>query len=425
MLSLLLCLSALAAPPSIPSVPPNIILITVDTLRADRLGCYGHPGNLTPNIDQLAQRSLLFTDMICEEPQTGPSLISMHTSLFPRMTGTIRNSVPLATGVTIFPELLHGAGYQTMAVVSNWNLKRKLCGLDRGFEIYDDAFGPSAWQIRRTERYADEVTDAALALVAQRDSTRPLYLWVHYMDPHDPYRHHEDFGPKFESARGISGTTRARLRYDSEVAYMDHHLGRLLEALPTDNTFVVFTADHGESLGEHDYFGHTRRLFQQMLRIPLLIAGPGMRAGRSEIPGRGVDMAPTLLGMAGIRPASEMMGVDLLLAAPAPGRVRVVETYGGDIPRSEAGRGALAAREPKFRAILQLGWKLIAGNRIRLFHLANDSGELDDCWRRQRERGEALLETLAEWDTTIPRAQAEAAALTEEDVRALEAAGYL
>ena len=419
MLSLFLLVSAALA------TPPNLVFISVDTLRVDRLGCYGSAAGLSPNIDALAARSLLFEDMICEQPQTGPSMISMFTSLFPRMTGTVRNSVPLGKGVSTAPLRLRETGYETLAVVSNWNLKGKLSGLDRGFEVYEDTFEEGRWGGERVERYAEEVTDAALALLARRDAQRPLFLWVHYMDPHDPYRLHDRHGPGLAALRRMNSTERARARYDSEVAHMDEHLGRLLREIDLDTTWVVLTADHGESLNEHGYMGHTRKLYQQMMHVPLLISGPGLTPGRTAVPARGIDIGTTLLGIAGAGPAPGMLGLDLLRNPPGSERIRVVETFGGTVPTSEEGRAQLATRPPRLQAVLRDTWKLILGEQVQLFDLVRDPLELRDLEDTHPAEAETLAEEIATWSTQVPRGESDAAELTQEDIDALRATGYL
>ena len=147
-----------------------------------------------------------------------------------------------------------------------------------------------------------------------------------------------------------------RARYDSEVAYTDFHVQRLLDALP-EETIIVFVADHGESLLEHGYVGHTRRIHQTTLHVPLLVHGPGITPGRTQAPARGIDIAPTLLGLAGLPPTQGMQGCDLLHAPPSSGRLRIVETYGGDIPETPEERAALASRPPMLMGALHEGWK--------------------------------------------------------------------
>lgn len=405
---------------------PNVVLISVDTLRADHLGCYGYIRPTSPNIDRLADGSLLFEDCICEEPQTTPSMCSMFSAQIPRVTGCVRNAVPLPEGIVTVAQVFRDAGYQTAAVVSNWNLKRELCGLDRGFDNYDDAFGRPHLGLTHPERYADEVTELALGIVGQRAADRPFFFWFHYMDPHAPYRYHRAFNPWRKTMRELEERDETIARYDSEVAFADHHIGRLLEALPKSETFVVFTADHGESLFEHGILGHSRDIYQPGLRIPLLVRGPGIRPGRTAAPARGIDIGVTLLGLAGLQAAPEMLGIDLIAAKPAQDRVRVVEVYGGGVREGADAREVVLGRIPKFQGVIVEGWKLVTdGSNPELFHIESDPLETRDLADAKPEPVRALCGRLEQWSAETPRGAAEAAPLTEDDIRALDAAGYL
>lgn len=405
---------------------PNVVLISVDTLRADHLGCYGYERPTSPNIDRLADASLLFEDCLCEEPQTTPSMCSMFASRYPRVTGCVRNAVPLPEGIATIVQVFSAAGYQTAAVVSNWNLKRELCGLERGFDVYDDAFGRPHLGLTHPERYADEVTDLALWLLGSRAPERPFFFWFHYMDPHAPYRYHRKFNPWRQTMRELEDRDETRARYDSEVAFADHHIGRLLEALSKTDTFVVLTADHGESLFEHGILGHSRDIYQPGLRIPLLVQGPGIRPGRTAAPARGIDIGTTLLGLAGLRAAPGMLGMDIIAVKPGEDRVRVVEVYGGDVREGADAREVVLGRPPKLQGIVAEGWKLITdGGTPELYHVTSDSLEIRDLAEDEANRAHRLLMYLDAWNAETARGAAEAAPLSEDDIRVLDAAGYL
>lgn len=405
---------------------PNIVFLSVDTLRADHLGCYGYPHDTSPNLDRLAETGLVFDDCVCEVPLTNPSFVSMFTSLHPRTTGAIRNGLPLPDGFPTAIEQLKAAGYYTFCVQSNWTLKKPLSGLARGFDVYDDHFHKKRWGFIKPERYADEVTDVALELLKACDPSRPFFCWIHYSDPHLPYRFHRQFHPMRKPLRAMDKVERARAEYDSEVAFTDHHLGRLLEALPKENTYVVFTADHGESLYEHNYLGHGRRIYQDGLRIPLIISGPGVSAGRTNAPARGMDLAPTLLGLAGLPTAEGMLGIDLLKGQTPAERVRVVETYGGAVPRMPGARALMASRPPMRQGVLLGEWKLIlAGKRPELYHLRTDPGEITNVAEKEPGRVAALGKLIQQFDATFPRRVAKEAELGPEDIQALRSLGYL
>ncbi len=408
---------------------PNVVFISVDTLRADHLGVYGFAHNTSPNIDQLANQSLLFEDAICEQPQTGPSLMAMHSSRLPRVTGAIRNGVRLPPTTPTVAMVFRDGGYDTAAIVSNWNLKVNLSGLDRGFAHYDADFGKRWFGRERHEMTADVVTNRALTWLKERDSEKPFFFWVHYMDPHAPYKKKRGFEAQLHGDTQVKkqAIDPPEERYQTEVAFVDQQIKRLLAALPEEDTYIVFTADHGESLGNHNYWGHTRFIYQNTMHIPLFIHGPGIEAGRSTAPVRGIDVGPTLLGLAGLPPLSTMTGMNLLDEQPAANTPRIFETYGGDVPGGKNVRAALATRAPRRQGIIQEGWKFIRneeGSR-ELYHIAADPAEENNVIEEHPERAADLESLLETWHEQTPRNQATAEGLSEEDLRMLEANGYL
>jgi arylsulfatase A-like enzyme len=395
-------------------------------LRADHLGHYGYAFDTSPNLDRLANDALLFDDAMCEVPLTGPSMASMFSSRYPRITGATRNALPLPDDVPTAAEAFDGAGYHTIAVLSNWTLKRKLSGLQRGFDVYDDDFHKKRWGFIKAERDAEDVTGIALKLIEERDASRPLFAWIHYSDPHAPYQLHRRFDVANDVEHEERRVERVTRRYDSEIAYMDHHIGRLLEALPAENTYIVFVADHGESLWEHDYLGHGRRVYQPGMHIPFFVQGPGIEPGRSQAPVRGVDIGVTLLGLGGLKPAEGMLGVDAVTSPPAADRVRVVETYGGAVPGIPGLKAVMAGAGPERIAAIDHGWKLILGAHWpELFDLANDPEELHNLAERDEERVAALTALIRAWDESVDAIEGKGADLSESDRDALEALGYI
>ena len=274
--------------PSRSSGPPNIILLTVDTLRADRTGCYGYKHNTSPNVDKLAGKGVLFLDASTNIPLTNPSFCSLFTSRYPHETGAIRNGIPMIDDMPTLATIFKKNGYHTAAIISNWPLKRHLSNLHRGFDIYNDDFKEKRYLFFNAERDAEGVTDDALSWL--NDSPKePFFLWVHYSDPHAPYLEKEGF--MFEKSNTDSA------RYDSEVGFTDKHIGRMLDEFEEkgvlSRSVVLFTSDHGESLGEHEYTGHGRRLYQPGLHVPFIIFGPGIPEGvKYKEPVQLLDLAP-------------------------------------------------------------------------------------------------------------------------------------
>lgn len=417
------------------AAPPDVFLISADTLRADRLGCYGYPLPTSPNLDALAAQSRVFDDALCEVPLTAPSFCSMFTAQFPRVTGTTRNGLRLPASIPTIAENFHAAGYYTFCVQSNWTLKTHLSGLNRGFEVYDDNFRKRRWGIIKSERDADEVTRIALELLAQREAEKPIFAWIHYSDPHAPYKYRRGFDPRQEVSREVVDSVeddswrRKRLRvsrrYDSEVRFMDHHIGVLLEALPKD-ALILFVADHGESLYEHDYLGHGRRIYQPEMHIPMMIRAPRATPGRSATPVRAIDVGPTLLALAGLPPLPAVAGYDVLDPMYPGDHARIIETYGGAVPHVWGAKALMADAPPLWQGVVHEGWKLILGDAPpQLYYLPDDPGELENRAQDERDRVRALTTFVREWDAGTRKATSDQVTLSDEDRRALENLGYM
>ena len=291
--------------------PPNLLLITVDTLRADHLSCYGYHLQTSPHIDQLASEGVRFERAYSPIPLTGPSHISLFTSRFPQEHGARINgvAVPGNSKWLFLPQILRKFGYRNAAFVSAWPLTDRLIQLGQWFDIYDQDLTRSH-QVFHSSRFAEDVTPPAMTwLRGNRD--RPFFLWVHYFDPHAPYHLREEFASLESNGHPGDGTEWAgkedRIRinkYDSEIGYVDHHIGKLLAELDNlglrDSTLVALTADHGESLGEHGYVGHGRRLFEGIVHIPLILRYPGTIPAGRVIPEAAslLDLTPTVLELA-------------------------------------------------------------------------------------------------------------------------------
>jgi choline-sulfatase len=279
----------------------NVVLVTLDTTRADHLGCYGWPQAHTPNLDALARRGTRFARCDTAAPITLPSHASILTGIYPPRHGVRDNGTyNLPDRIETVASRLQAAGYDTGAVVSAVVLARRY-GLDRGFRLYDDDLGGAASGLEASERTADATTLQALAVAARLRP--PFFLWVHYFDPHEGYR------PPARIADAITGPHRL---YDGEIAYVDEQLGKLLGQLPRDADLAV-VADHGEMLGEHGELTHGLLLYQGVRRVPLLLAGPDVPAGQVvECLVRTVDLAPTLLGWGGVAAPAGLDGASLL-----------------------------------------------------------------------------------------------------------------
>ncbi|HEY0510514.1 MAG TPA: sulfatase [Thermoanaerobaculia bacterium] len=419
-----------------------MVILTVDTLRADHVSAYGYTRPTTPNIDRLLASGVRFTEARTVEPLTTPALGSMLTSLYPHEHGATRNGLRLRPGLPSVARALGRRGYRTAAFVGNWTLKDRISGFAEHFGRYDEVFTRKRWLgLFKDEANAGDLTDAALAWLRDaRAGHRPFLLWVHYVEPHAPYRLHAELvrplGIPEPSGRGDVSRVD---RYDTEIAFADRHLGRLLAAFDQDpdlraNTLFVFAADHGESLGEHGYWGHGRNLYEPTLRIPLGLAWTGkIRPGTIvDAPAMNLDVAPTILGLAGLAIPTGFQGYDwtsVLQGAPPPrGRITWFQAHKGAVLST---REAASARR---KGLLEVG-AMVDGRKeiLRLtegrwatFDLTRDPRETrafaagdGQLSQRLREWMEAVQKGLAASDRLVP------AAVGAEDAARLRALGYL
>ena len=337
------------------SAPRAIVLVTIDTLRADRVGAYGSPRGLTPVLDRFAGASVRFDAAAAQVPLTLPSHATILTGLRPPAHGVRTNDgFKLPADVPTLAGQLLDAGYRTGAFVAAFPLRRA-AGLARGFERYDDGFLET-----RQERRAHEVVDAAAAWLRERSGQR-VFLWVHLFDPHTPYSAPAEFASRHPSAP-----------YDAEVAYTDREIGRLLDAVHRlglyEESVIAITADHGEALGDHGERTHGTFLYDETIRVPLLVRLPGAAARVVKAPVELTDLAPTLAAAAGTRlPRTD--GVDLR---------PLIEGDEGDIDRAAYAesyyQNVLLGWSP-LRAVRTARWKFIDAPRRELYDLAADADE--------------------------------------------------
>jgi arylsulfatase A-like enzyme/Flp pilus assembly protein TadD len=299
----LLLAQAFAATAGVRKPAPNVILITIDTVRADHIGCYGATEVRTPTLDALAHDGIVFERAISQVPLTWPSHAAILTGTYPFQNGVQDfTGQPLAPQFRSVAQAFKQQGYATGAVVSAFVLDRSW-GLARGFDFYDDAFSAETFKqkdIGLVDRRADESVSHAIEWLSKR-ARRRFFFWLHLYDPHSPYDPPEPFRTKYQG----------RL-YDGEIAYADHELGRLISWLKRnqlyDGSLIVFLSDHGESLGEHGEKEHGFFVYNSTVRIPLIVkppVGSGFRPARMPRPVETIAVAPTLLQSAGIKDAIE------------------------------------------------------------------------------------------------------------------------
>jgi len=349
---------------------PNLLLITLDTTRADHLGAYGDRRARTPNIDRLAASGVLFERAITAAPLTLPAHVSLLTGRYPFDHG-VRNNGNFALGdrVPTIAGALHAAGYRTAAFVSAFVLDRRY-GLARGFDRYDDRF--------ELERRGADTTAAASAWLGETaGDSRPFFVWLHLYDPHDPYDPPAPYRTAF-----------ADRLYDGEIAYDDDVIGTVLErlrGLGVDRTTIVAVAgDHGESLGEHGEATHGLFVYESAIRIPMIISGAEVPNGRRiSALVRGIDLAPTLLDLLRVPPLDGAQGRSLMSAVAGRG-AGPGEAY------SETYFPQLYMNWAPLRSIQDERWKFIDAPAPELYDLANDARELTNLAARDASRTAAL-----------------------------------
>jgi choline-sulfatase len=402
-LAALACCACAPAPtpsPASPTTPRSVLLITIDTLRADALGSYGATGARTPTLDQLAREGVRVEHAWATAPITLPSHASMLTGRYPPSHASRHNGVAMSPTVPTLATALQAKGMATAAFVSAFPLDRRF-GLARGFDTYDDQMPrPPGGAILNERPGGETVSRAAIWLGAHRD--QPFFLWVHLFEPHAPYG---------DAAGGRS----AQSRYADEVALVDQNVTRLLAALgpASSQTLVIATADHGEAFGEHGEIGHSVFVYDTTLRVPLILRGPGIPAG-GVVQGDVslVDIAPTTLALLGGTMDTDGRSlVPALLSERAEARTIYAESFAPQLDFGWAG----------LRSVRREGWKYIAAPRPELFAIAEDASESRNLASEQPARAARLDADVARWSGPEPAAASPASS----DVARLQGLGYL
>lgn len=301
---------AVTPPQPTGSTHPNVVLITLDTTRADRMGFLGSERGLTPNLDALARQAVVFSHAYAQVPLTTPSHAAILTGTYPQFNHVDYMGDPLGKTVPFLPEILHANGYKTAAFVGALVLdpKKLAPGFERGFDMYDAGFHrrrPNEDHYHSLERRGEEVVGHALVWLSHRPAG-PFFLWVHLYDPHDPYSPPEPYKTRYQADP-----------YDGEIAYTDSAVAKLLAGLRArgllDTALVAVMADHGEAFGEHGESHHGIFLYDETIHVPLLFKLPGRHTGRSVDTRVGlVDVTPTILEAAHLPVPAAVQGESLL-----------------------------------------------------------------------------------------------------------------
>ncbi|HEY8514410.1 MAG TPA: sulfatase [Candidatus Binatia bacterium] len=452
---------------------PNVLLITVDTLRADRVGAYGYRLPTTPTIDALAGRGVRFADVTVPWPKTWPAMAAMVTGKEPRTNGIrFRPRRPLPEEHVTLAEALRAAGWATGAVVANVNLGKNF-GFDQGFDRFVESWADEALRQTGSEVFrnrpglvkrftnATRVTDQGLAVLDELGGGRetPFFLWLHYIDPHGPYVPPPEYAKLFAGAHAsqpvpVEALPRYQLQidpatgevsndlgfyktqYDREVRYLDDQLGRLLAALKERgvlrDTLVILTADHGESLDENGYYlEHGNVPYQSNAAIPMIFVLDGrLEAGRVvEHPVGLLDLMPTVLALTGVPVPEGVQGTSLvpLLDGARDGGPRYVFMESGKLTPSQLSVRKGAWKLVHLRAAGDRAW--LGRKELELYDLSRDPKEERDVRAEHPEIAAELETTLATWLRETPRykgtGKTDLRQLDERTQDMLRALGYI
>lgn len=409
MLSTLLSLTLLAG------ARPDVVLVTIDTLRADRVGAYGSKRGLTPALDALAAQGVVAEEAVVQVPQTRPSHASLFTGLYPFEHGLRDNASPALSGkFETLATVLAAAGYDTAAFIGAYPVSAA-SGLSRGFRVFGDPFRGDLESLSDdspNERPANEVVDEALAWLKRPRSAKPFFLWVHFFDPHQPYEPPPPYAARY-----------AKEPYDGEVAFADAQLRRLLEALDRSgplprNRITVVTSDHGEGLGDHGEDEHHLFAYDSTLLVPMVLSGPSLPRGlRVSGQFRSIDLMPTLLDLLEVA-APKVTGVS---------RARNLKS-GTPIPPNESYAenlyGSIHAGYAPVRALRAEGFKFVDLPKAELYRVAEDPSETTNLMSVRGPVALAMQKRLREINPEIQGA-ASPVALDREAQERLASLGYV
>ncbi len=390
----------------------NVLLITLDTTRADRLGCYGYAAAATPTLDGLAAKGMLFEDVQSIAPLTLPSHTTMLTGLFPREHGLrVNGKSKLGESIPTLATIFKGRGYRTGAFVSAFVLDKRF-GLNRGFDRYDDeveALQPGANALE-AERTADAVTVRALDWLGAQ-TNQPFFCWIHYYDTHEPYAP----PPAFRA--------RHRNPYDGEMAFMDSELAKVIEWLRKhglqDQTLIIVVGDHGEAFGEHGEIGHAAFIYESNLHVPLFFVYPKVvSAGRVKVPVSLVDLFPTILDLFGLPHPDGLKGQSLA-GALTGGQPEARTCY------AESDHTYSIHNWAQQRALLTDSWKLISSTRPELYDRKSDRSETRNVAADHPDVVKAMMAELYSLYGKMSPASPVSIDQNQETARKLESLGYV
>ena len=404
---------------------PNIVLITLDTTRADRMGFLGSDRGLTPNLDSLARQAVVFSRAYSQVPLTTPSHAVVLTGTYPQFNHLNYMGDVLGQVLPYLPDILHKNGYRTAAFVGALVLepKRLAPGFERGFDIYDAGFhrrGPKEDRYRSLERRGQEVVKRALAWLSKRPAG-PFFLWVHLYDPHDPYTPPEPYKTRYRSEP-----------YDGEIAYTDSAVAKLIAGLRSgglfDDAVIAVTADHGESFGEHGEKHHGIFLYDETIHVPLLFKVPKQHPTTISTRVGLVDIAPTILQVAQLPVPSDMQGESLLSLMRSSQKPNAGPASDSALPRrvySESSYGHLSFGWSKLQAWRTPKYLYIEAPDRELYDQSADPLALHNAASDSKAIADTAAAQVAEFYRQTKGGAPERRRLDMEQSESLRALGYV
>ena len=392
----------------------HVLLISIDTCRADRLSCYGYRRRTSPHIDELAREGVVFENALAPVPVTLPSHCTMLTGTNPPYHG-VHDNVDYRLGLrnVTLAEWLKKRGFATGAVIAAKVLASRYA-MDQGFDAYLDRFDSEKSEVGIPQRIGEEASREALRWL-EANHGKPFFLFLHYYDPHQTYAPPEPFATQYKDDR-----------YAGEIAYVDRCIGQVVQKLKQwdiyDQTLIIITSDHGEMLGEHAELSHGFFIYRSALHVPLIFRLPGQRGGRrvEQLVGI-VDIVPTVCALAGIEPPAQLHGHDLsgfVNGGPLPPRDRLVYCE-SLVPTKYDTQGLVG--------LVAGGWKYIQTTRPELYDLVRDPGESHNLAAQEQERAAQMRQRMRELLDRQLRRDGDGSRLQAEpgEVRRLQALGYV
>lgn len=415
---------------------PNVIIITIDTLRADRLGCYGNKRNTSPNIDRFAQKGVLYENAISQAPWTLPSMMSMYTSLYPSHVGAKDIHSNFMNELLTLPEFMKNNFYNTIAVVSHIVVS-KVYGFSQGFDTFNQK------HIAQVDEISSEIITQQAVEYISKNKAEKFFLWVHYFDPHQNYRNHAEYnysdgyaGPlpanldneklnEMTSSLNEKDIEYVKSVYDEEIAYTDKHIGRLLDSIDKfglgNDTIIILTSDHGEEFMERGRFGHGTSLYRELTHVPLIIYNPLNNSMRGKRVSKHVEIrniAKTILELSSIN-EDIFQGVNLLDYEKLNlDHIVISENYGFQ-------------KGNRTEAIIYQNWKLInnANSQVsELYQIDRDKNETNNIYTMNNEEiniQKEKLQSIISMINNNNEEDSDESELSKEDIKQLKALGYI